>query len=125
MVPFAEGTEGPSDAASALAMRGVSKAFGKIDVLRNVDFTLRPGEIHALMGENGAGKSTLMKIAGGIHHDYRGGMAVFGRPARFASPRDASQAGVAVIHQELNIVPGMTVAENIHLGNEKVRGLPF
>src|SRR5918993_31130 len=109
----------------ALAMRRVSKAFGPVDVLRAVDFTLRAGEIHALMGENGAGKSTLMKIAGGIYDDYRGDMTVFGEPVRFASPRDASRAGVAVIHQELNLVPEMTVAENIFLGNEKVRGLPF
>ena len=112
-------------AASALVMQGVSKAFGKIDVLRNVDFTLQTGEIHALMGENGAGKSTLMKIAGGIYHDYRGEMAVFGEPVRFNSPRDASRAGVAVIHQELNLVPAMTVAENIFLGHEKVRGISF
>ncbi|MEZ0168678.1 sugar ABC transporter ATP-binding protein [Microvirga sp. TS319] len=110
---------------SALVMRGVSKAFGKIDVLRNIEFTLGVGEIHALMGENGAGKSTLMKIAGGIYHDYRGEMEVFGVPVRFASPRDASRAGIAVIHQELNLVPTMTVSENIFLGNEKVRGLPF
>ncbi|WP_414475897.1 sugar ABC transporter ATP-binding protein [Microvirga sp. M2] len=106
-------------------MRGVSKAFGRIDVLRNIEFTLGVGEIHALMGENGAGKSTLMKIAGGIYHDYRGEMAVFGMPVRFASPRDASRAGIAVIHQELNLVPTMTVSENIFLGNEKVRGLSF
>src|SRR3712207_4199263 len=106
-------------------MQGVSKAFGKIDVLRGVDFVLRAGEIHALMGENGAGKSTLMKIAGGIYDDYRGEMAVFGEPVRFASPRDASRAGLALIHQELNLVPEMTVAENIYLGNEKVRGRSF
>ena len=110
---------------NALLMQGVSKAFGKVDVLRNVDLTLRVGEIHALMGENGAGKSTLMKIAGGIYHDYRGEIAVFGEPVRFASPRDASRHGVAVIHQELNLVPEMTVAENIFLGNEKVRRTPF
>jgi ribose transport system ATP-binding protein len=112
-------------AVNALVMRGVSKAFGRIDVLRNVDFTLRVGEIHALMGENGAGKSTLMKIAGGIYHDYRGEMEVFGVPVRFANPRDASRVGVAVIHQELNLVPAMTVAENIFLGSEKVRSLSF
>jgi ribose transport system ATP-binding protein len=114
-----------SSAEPALAMQGVSKAFGKIDVLRNVSFALRAGEIHALMGENGAGKSTLMKIAGGIYQDYQGEISVFGQVVRFASPRDASRAGVAVIHQELNLVPEMTVAENIFLGNEKVRGLPF
>src|SRR4051812_16200316 len=104
--------------APALAMRQVSKAFGNVDVLRNVDFTLLPGEVHALMGENGAGKSTLMRVAGGIYSDYRGDMAVFGVPVRFSSPREASRAGVAVIHQELNLVPGMTVVENMFLGNE-------
>jgi len=106
-------------------MRQVSKAFGNVDVLRNVDFTLLPGEVHALMGENGAGKSTLMRVAGGIYSDYRGDMAVFGVPVRFSSPREASRAGVAVIHQELNLVPGMTVVENMFLGNEIARGLPF
>jgi ribose transport system ATP-binding protein len=125
-VPIADATEyQPGSGIPALAMRGVSKAFGKVDVLRNVDFALGVGEIHALMGENGAGKSTLMKIAGGIYEDYRGQMSVFGRPVRFSSPREASWAGIAVIHQELNLVPGMTVAENIFLGNEKVRGTPF
>jgi ribose transport system ATP-binding protein len=125
-LPAAPGTgDQTASAEPALAMQGVSKAFGKIDVLRNVDFTLRAGEIHALMGENGAGKSTLMKIAGGIYQNYQGEVSVFGQVIRFASPRDASRAGVAVIHQELNLVPEMTVAENIFLGNEKVRGLPF
>ena len=122
----ADGTEDQDvPAVSALAMRGVSKTFGRIGVLNNVNFELRVGEIHALMGENGAGKSTLMKIAGGIHQDYTGEIAVFREPVRFASPRDASRAGVAVIHQELNLVPAMTVAENIFLGNEKVRAIPF
>ena len=125
-MPAAPGTgDQTASAERGLAMQGVSKAFGKINVLRNVDFTLRAGEIHALMGENGAGKSTLMKIAGGIYQNYQGEVSVFGQVIRFASPRDASRAGVAVIHQELNLVPEMTVAENIFLGNEKVRGLPF
>jgi ribose transport system ATP-binding protein len=120
-----EGEDQIGHPASALVMQGVSKTFGKIDVLRNVDFELGTGEIHALMGENGAGKSTLMRIAGGIYHDYRGQITVFGKPVRFSNPRDASRAGIAVIHQELNLVPAMTVAENIFLGREKVRGIPF
>src|SRR5918998_1249991 len=125
-LPAADGTGNQTASAEpALAMQGVSKAFGNINVLRNVSFTLRAGEIHALMGENGAGKSTLMKIAGGIYQDYEGEVSVFGQAVRFASPRDASRAGVAVIHQELNLVPEMTVAENIFLGNEKVRSVPF
>jgi ribose transport system ATP-binding protein len=109
----------------ALEMRQVTKAFAGVTVLRNVDFILQPGEIHALMGENGAGKSTLMKIAGGVYDDYGGDLAIFGRQVTFLQPRDASRAGVAVIHQELNLVPGMTVAENIFLGHEKVRAVPF
>jgi ribose transport system ATP-binding protein len=125
-VPAADRPGIPIDrAVPALEMRRVSKAFAGIEVLRNVDFTLRAGAVHALMGENGAGKSTLMKITGGLYDDYRGEIAVFGEPVRFASPRDAIRAGVAVIHQELNLVPAMSAAENIHLGNEKVRRLPF
>ena len=102
-------------------MRGIGKSFAGIPVLKGVDFTVRRGEIHALMGENGAGKSTLMKIAGGIYPDYEGEIRLEGAPVRFAGPRDATRHGVAIIHQELNLVPGMTVAENIFLGREKLR----
>src|SRR3954467_6043242 len=92
-LPVGVALEHQTDVAShALQMRRVSKAFGKVDVLRNVDFSLRTGEIHALMGENGAGKSTLMKIVGGIYDDYLGDIEVFGRSVRFAGPRDASRA---------------------------------
>ncbi len=105
-------------------MRGIRKSFGNVAVLKGVDFATRAGEIHALMGENGAGKSTLMKIAGGIYPDYDGEIAIDGLPVRFQGTRDATRHGVAVIHQELNLVPGMTVADNIFLGSELVRG-PF
>ena len=105
-----------------LALRGIRKSFGGVPVLKGVDFAVQAGEVHALMGENGAGKSTLMKVAGGIHADYEGEVAVDGHPVRFQGTRDATRHGVAVIHQELNLVPGMTVAENIFLGAEKVRG---
>ena len=98
---------------SLLAMRGIRKSFGNVAVLKGVDFATRAGEIHALMGENGAGKSTLMKIAGGIFPDYDGEIAIDGLPVRFQGTRDATRHGVAVIHQELNLVPGMTVADNI------------
>ena len=107
-----------------LAMRGIRKSFGNVAVLKGVDFATRAGEIHALMGENGAGKSTLMKIAGGIYPDYEGEIAIDGVPVQFQGTRDATRHGVAVIHQELNLVPGMTVADNIFLGSEMVRG-PF
>ena len=114
----------PAHGIPALAMRGISKAFAGTPVLSGVDLTLRAGEVHALMGENGAGKSTLMKIAAGIHTDYEGEIAVFGERLRFRGARDAMGRGIAVIHQELNLVPGMTVAENIFLGREQVRA-PF
>ena len=98
----------------------VSKTFGGIVALSDVRFDLRPGEIHALMGENGAGKSTLMKILSGVYTDYDGTIAVAGQPVRFASVRDAEAAGIAIIHQELNLVPELSVADNIFLGREKV-----
>jgi len=99
-------------------MQGIRKAFGGVEVLHGVDFELRRGEVHALVGENGAGKSTLMKILCGVHGTYEGRILLNGRLVRFASPRDAEAAGVAVIHQELSLVPYMTVAENIFLGRE-------
>jgi ribose transport system ATP-binding protein len=107
--------------AAALALRGIRKSFGGVPVLKGVDFAVELGEIHALMGENGAGKSTLMKIAGGIYSEYEGEISILGTPVLFEGPRDATRHGIAVIHQELNLVPDMTVAENIFLGREKLR----
>ncbi len=107
----------------ALQMRGISKSFGPTPVLRKVDFELRAGEIHALMGENGAGKSTLMKIAAGLIDQFDGEIRVAGRPHRLASPRDATRAGIAMIQQELSLVPELAVDENIFLGQEKIRSL--
>lgn len=101
-----------------LRLEGVSKRFGATQALNNVQFELRAGEVHALMGENGAGKSTLMKIlAGNIQRD--GGRIVLGgQEVEIRSPRDAQSLGIAIIHQELNTVPAMTVAENLSLGHE-------
>ncbi|MGC4024236.1 MAG: sugar ABC transporter ATP-binding protein [Mesorhizobium sp.] len=102
----------------------VSKSFGGIAALTDVDFALRSGEIHALMGENGAGKSTLMKILSGVHTSYSGEIKVDGDPVQFASIRQAEQAGIAIIHQELNLVPELSVADNIFLGREpRIAGL--
>jgi ribose transport system ATP-binding protein len=111
-----------SAATPVLRAVGIGKAFAGVTVLHGVDLTVFPGEIHALMGENGAGKSTLMKILAGIHTDYDGTVAVDGVPRRFAGVLDAEEAGIGIIHQELNLVPGMTVAENIFLGREPLRG---
>jgi ribose transport system ATP-binding protein len=107
----------------ALEMRQISKSFGPTQVLRDVDFALRPGEIHALMGENGAGKSTLMKIAGGLIEDFEGQILVDGQTVHLTSPRDATRAGIAMIHQELSLVPELQVDENIFLGQEKLQSL--
>jgi len=96
----------------------ISKSFFGVPALRNVSFDLRAGEVHALMGENGAGKSTLMKIFSGVEPNYSGVIRNDGREVRFASVRDAEAAGVAIIHQELNLVPELNVAENIFLGRE-------
>ncbi len=86
--------------------------------LDGVDLRIRPGSVHALMGENGAGKSTLMKIISGVIRPDEGEILVAGKPVRFHSPRDATDAGIAMIHQELNLVPHMTIAENIWIGRE-------
>ena len=103
---------------AVLEAAGISKQFGGVSALRDVGFDLRPGEIHALMGENGAGKSTLMKILAGVYTDYEGEVRIDATPLRFASVRDAEAAGIAIIHQELNLVPELNVAENIFLGRE-------
>ena len=105
-----------------IEMTGISKAFDGNTVLTDVQFSLQKGEIHALMGENGAGKSTLMKILTGIHTHDTGEIKFKGELVNFKNPKEAEQAGIAVIHQELNILPDLTVAENLFLGNEKVFG---
>lgn len=117
----------PGDTAAAtrapiLEMIGVSKAFGGIHALRDVDFALAEGEIHGLVGENGAGKSTMMKIIAGVYHGYEGEMRVGGQTMEFRSPRDALAAGIGMVHQELSIVPDLTVAENVFLGVQPVVG---
>src|SRR5271166_3309882 len=101
-----------------LEVSRVSKSFGGIAALVDVDFDLKAGEVHALVGENGAGKSTLMKILAGVHVDYDGGVRLMGAPVKFAGVQDAERAGVAIIHQELDLVPELTAADNIFLGRE-------
>lgn len=101
-----------------ITMRNIHKAFGQNQVLTGVDFDLREGEIHALMGENGAGKSTLMNILTGLHKRDEGTIIIDGKETYFANPKEAEQNGVAFIHQELNIWPDMTVLENLFIGKE-------
>ncbi len=104
-------------------MRAISKTFPGVRALDDVSFDVRAGEIHALVGENGAGKSTLMKIVGGVYPagSYEGEILVDGAPRRFAGVRDAEAAGIAVVHQELSLVPEFSIAENIFLGREPRR----
>jgi ribose transport system ATP-binding protein len=104
-----------------LRARRIGKSFGPARVLQDVSLDLKPGEILAVVGENGAGKSTLMKILAGIYDDYDGAIDLAGEPVRFQGVRDAERRGVAIIHQELNLVPGLSVAENIYLGREPMR----
>jgi ribose transport system ATP-binding protein len=107
-----------------LVATGISKHFGGIAALTNVHFDLNRGEIHALMGENGAGKSTLMKILSGVYRHYEGQISLDGRAVSFAAVRQAESEGITIIHQELNLVPELTVAENIFLGREpRIAGL--
>ncbi|WP_257351104.1 sugar ABC transporter ATP-binding protein [Pseudalkalibacillus decolorationis] len=105
-------------------MKNIHKSFFHVEVLKGVDFSLYPGEIHALMGENGAGKSTLMKILTGIHKSDEGEIDYKGEKVTYTSPKDAEKDGIAVIHQELNIIPYLSVAENMFLGKELKHG-PF
>src|SRR5256885_11704640 len=97
---------------------GVGKSFGGVIACREVDFAVLAGEVHALLGENGAGKSTLMRILSGDVTDYAGEIRVSGVSVRFAAPVDAQRAGIAMIPQELDLVPDLSVADNIFLGRE-------
>ena len=110
-----------------LEARGIGKSFSGVTVLKDAELCIAPGELHALMGENGAGKSTLMKIIMGIYTKDAGTVLLDGKEMEFKSARDALDAGISMIHQELSPIPEMTVAENVFLGRElkKFKGLPF
>ncbi|MCO5297089.1 MAG: sugar ABC transporter ATP-binding protein [Fimbriimonadaceae bacterium] len=106
-----------------LSMRSIRKGFPGVLALDDVDFDVRPGEIHALMGENGAGKSTLIKVMTGVHRSDRGTMTLADKPFQPASPADAVTRGVSTVYQEVNLVPNLSVAENVCLGH--LRGVPW
>lgn len=106
-----------------LSLKSVSKSFPGVLALDSVSFDVEPGKIHALVGENGAGKSTLMKILSGVHTDFEGEIFLDGSRLRLSHPRDAQRHGIAIIHQELNLIPELTVAENIYLGREPQHAL--
>jgi ribose transport system ATP-binding protein len=113
-------TSDPS-AIPLLSMRGIRKSFPGVQALRGVDLDVHAGEVLALLGENGAGKSTLMKVLGGAHRADAGVLEMDGAEVSFGSPQEARAAGIAVIYQEFNLVPGLTAAENIFLGQEATR----
>ena len=104
-----------------LEMRAITKTFPGVKALDNVNLKVEEGEIHALVGENGAGKSTLMKVLSGIHPygSYEGDILYDGRECRFQDIRDSEGLGIVIIHQELALVPYLTIAENMFLGNEQ------
>ncbi len=112
------------DTAALLEMRGITKRFGNVTALSDVNLTVRDGEIHAICGENGAGKSTLMKVLSGIypHGSYDGEIVFDGRPGDFKDIRSSERRGIGIIHQELALVPVLSIAENIFLGNEHAKG---
>lgn len=110
-----------------LEATGICKSFAGVNVLSGAELSIASGELHALMGENGAGKSTLMKIIMGIYTKNAGQIRFNGQDVNFQSAREALDAGISMIHQELSPIPEMTVAENVYLGREekKIKGLPF
>ena len=112
----------PATPLPLLCLSGVTKRFFNVVALDGVSFDVRYGEVHAVCGENGAGKSTLMKVMSGVYAPDDGSLSLDGESLRFASPREAQAHGIAMIHQELNLVPHLSVAENIYLGREPSRG---
>jgi ribose transport system ATP-binding protein len=104
-----------------IEMRDITKTFPGVVALDNVVFQCIPGEVHAVVGENGAGKSTLMKLLAGVYQPDRGEIIIEGEKVRFANPHEAQEKGVSIIYQELNLLPDMSVAENVFLGRESIR----
>ncbi|AZR73750.1 D-xylose ABC transporter ATP-binding protein [Anoxybacter fermentans] len=106
-----------------LEMKNIIKTFPGVNALNKVNLKLYKGEVHALLGENGAGKSTLMKILSGIYKKDGGSIYLNGEEVEFNNPKEAQNAGIAIIHQELELIPELTVAENIFLGREPKKGI--
>ncbi|TCP83543.1 monosaccharide ABC transporter ATP-binding protein (CUT2 family) [Rhizobium sp. PP-CC-2G-626] len=113
----------PVSAAPLLQTSGLSKTFGIVEVLKGIDLTIEAGKVHAIIGENGAGKSTLMKLIAGNLPPTRGEILIDGQPVTLSGPVDAEARGIVLVHQEILLAPDLTVAQNIYLGREMVRGL--
>ena len=105
-----------------MTMQGIDKSFPGVHALDHVNLELKKGEVHALMGENGAGKSTLMKVLTGIYIKDEGTITYEGKEAEFSNPKDAQEAGIVIVHQELNMMGHLTVAQNIFIGREIMKG---
>src|SRR3989304_4538519 len=112
-----------ADADVLLAAHGISKSFPGVRALDNVPLSVRRGRLHALLGENGAGKSTLMNILAGVLPPDDGQLVLDGRVGRYNNPREAQEAGISIFFQELNLIPHLSVAENIFLGREPLTPL--
>src|SRR5918998_4148732 len=110
------------DERPVLELRRITKRFPGVLANDHVDFDLRRGEVHALLGENGAGKSTLMNVVYGLYHPDEGEIRIDGRPVTIGSPREAIDHGIGMVHQHFMLIPVMTVAENIVLASEPTRG---
>ena len=105
-----------------LKVEGIKKSFSGVHALDGARFELRKGEVHGLIGENGAGKSTLMKILSGIHTADEGAIYYNGYPIAYRTPREALDGGICIIHQELNLIPHLSIADNIFIGREYRNG---
>jgi ribose transport system ATP-binding protein len=114
---------GDDPAVPVMQVEGLSKSFGPVEVLRNIDLSFQPGKVHAIIGENGAGKSTLMKILAGHLAPTKGTIRIDGEPVTFAGPVDAEARGIVLVHQEILLAPDLTVAQNLFLGRELSNGL--
>ena len=106
-----------------LQMRGIQKYFPGVHALDDCHFELKSGEVHALVGENGAGKSTMMKVLTGVYQMDAGEILLDGKPVQIHNTRDAQALGISIIHQELNLMKDLTVAENIFIGREPMNGI--
>ena len=108
-----------------LEMQQIYKSFGKVDVLKGINFELEKGEVRALLGANGAGKSTLIKILGGVHSQTKGKVILTVNEIMFKNPHHSKENGISIIYQELSLIPTLTVLENIFLGREILKGSVF
>jgi ribose transport system ATP-binding protein len=113
-----------AEANSLLRMEGISKSFPGVQALSDVDFDVSRGEIHALVGENGAGKSTLMKVLTGAYLPDDGRIIWRGKQEQIHSPSDSQKLGISMIHQELSLIPYLSVGKNVYLGREPRHRLP-